>query len=70
MADDDSWLYGEDNDEVEEPEAVTEEVEAVKGEMIQSSNRLVVDRNKPRNFGLWCTVSGLLMIMFYLAMVN
>ena len=34
MADDDSWLYGEDNDEVEEPEAVTEEVEAVKGERI------------------------------------
>ncbi len=32
MADDDSWLYGEDNDEVEEPEAATEEVEAVKGE--------------------------------------
>lgn len=39
MADDDSWLYGEDNDEVEEPEAVTEEVEAVKGEMIQSVNQ-------------------------------
>ena len=33
MADDDSWLYGEDNDEVEEPEAATEEVEAVKGEI-------------------------------------
>ena len=49
---------------------LAEEVEAVKGEMIQSSNRLVVDRNKPRNFGLWCTVSGLLLIMFCLAMVN
>ena len=33
MADDDSWLYGEDNDEVEEPEAATEEVEAVKGKI-------------------------------------
>ena len=33
MADDDSWLYGEDNDVVEEQEAGTEEVEAVKGEI-------------------------------------
>ena len=33
MADDDSWLYGEDNDEVEEQETGTEEVEAVKGEI-------------------------------------
>ena len=32
MADDDSWLYGEDNDEVEESEAAVEEVEAVKGD--------------------------------------
>lgn len=36
MADDDSWLYGEDNDEVEEPEAATEEAEAVKGKIIFS----------------------------------
>ena len=42
MADDDSWLYGEDNDEVEEPEAVTEEVEAVKGERILPLNRHIV----------------------------
>ena len=33
MADDDSWLYGEDNDEVEEQETGTEEAEAVKGEI-------------------------------------
>ena len=33
MADDDSWLYGEDNDVVEEQEAGTEEVEAVKGKI-------------------------------------
>ena len=30
MADDDSWLYGEDNDEG--PDTVVEEAEAVKGD--------------------------------------
>ena len=32
--------------------------------------RLVVDRDKPRNFGLWFMVLGLLLIMFYLNMEN
>ena len=32
--------------------------------------RLVVDRDKTRNLGLWFIVSGLLLIMFFLTMVN
>jgi len=49
MADDDSWLYGEDNDEVEEPEAVTEEVEAVKA--VSQSNEDGVNNGEEEGSG-------------------
>ena len=33
-----------------------------------NKTRLVVDRDKPRNYELWFMVLGLLLIMFYLNM--